>query len=85
MATDFLDELARLDVPAPPAEFDNQLHQRVNQSLVVQHVADLVLGAVPWAALHFVGAALGAFAFTMTGRYPEHRKGRPPDNPRTSS
>ena len=70
MAADFLEELAHLEVPEPPAQFDAQLHQRVNRSLAVQHVADMVLGATPWAAFHFLTAALAALAFTLTGRYP---------------
>lgn len=74
MPSDFLEELAQLEVPAPPAAFDDQLHQRVNASLVVQQVLDLMLGAAPWAMLHFVEAVVGLIGLSVTGRYPEETK-----------
>jgi len=74
MASDFLEQLAELDVPTPPAEFDRQLHARVNRSLVLQHLFDLAVGAFPWAVLGFARAVLGLVVFTTTGRFPDERK-----------
>ena len=34
MADNFLERLGELEVPPPPAEFDAQLHERVNESLL---------------------------------------------------
>ena len=31
MAPDFLEQLADLDVPPPPSEFGQQLHERMNR------------------------------------------------------
>lgn len=69
MATDLFERLAELDVPPPPAQFDDQLHERVNRSLVVGQLMDLVFGAVPWAIVEFSRAVIGGVLFTLTGRY----------------
>lgn len=52
-------------------EFDHQLHERVNKSLVSLQVVDLAVRAMPWAMMHFARAVLGAVAFTISGRYPD--------------
>jgi hypothetical protein len=71
MATDLFDRLAELEVPPPPEadEFDRQLHQRVNRSLVAGQLTDLVVGGLPWALVHFLRALVGLATFTCTGRY----------------
>jgi hypothetical protein len=69
MATDLFERLAELDVPPPPAQFDDQLHDRVNRSLVMGQLMDLVFGAVPWAVVEFSRAVIGSVLFTLTGRY----------------
>ena len=56
---DPLEKLALMQVPEPPAEFDRQLHQRLNQRLIVQHVTDLVFRAMPWAIFEMARAAVG--------------------------
>jgi hypothetical protein len=73
MTTDFLEQLAQLEVPAVPQEFDRQLHQRMNRSLLAQQLLDLALSGLPWAAAHFAHALLGAIVFTATGRYPDDK------------
>jgi hypothetical protein len=74
MATDFLEKLADLEIPAVPDQFDRQLHQRMNRSLVMQQLLDLALSGLPWVALHFAQTLLAAMLFTITGRYPEDKK-----------
>jgi hypothetical protein len=74
MATNLFDQLAELEVPPPPAQFDKQLHERVNQSLVVSHLVDLAFKGLPWALLHFARAFVGFIAFTLTGRYETNSK-----------
>ena len=69
MATDLFDKLAEMDVPPPPARFDQQLHERVNRSLFIGQMLDLVFGAVPWAIGHFARAFVGLVIYTLTGRY----------------
>ena len=76
---DPLEKLALLEVPEPPAEFDRQLHRRLNQRLIVQHMADLLLRAMPWAILEMARAALGLFGFTLTGRFDDERRPKGPD------
>jgi hypothetical protein len=69
MALNLLEQLADLEVPPPPAQFDNQLHERVNRSLLTWQLVDLLIHALPWTMLHFGRAAAGLFAYTLTGRY----------------
>ncbi len=65
---DILEQLAEVEVAPPPPEFDRQLHQRLNQSLTAQHLIDFVVGALPWALVHFARAVLGAIALTVSGK-----------------
>jgi hypothetical protein len=69
MAPNLLEQLAELEIPPPPAEFDAQLHDKVNRSLLLTQVAELIAGAMPWALLHFGRAVIGFVVFTVTGRY----------------
>jgi len=72
--TDLLEKLAEWEVPPPPAQFDAQLHERVNRSLVVWQFVDLLLHGLPWAAAHFSQALMGLIIYTVTGRYPPDRR-----------
>ena len=76
---DPLEKLALLEVPEPPAEFDRQLHERLNQRLIVQHVADLVLRVMPWAIFELGRAAVELFGFTLTGRFDDERHPKKPE------
>jgi hypothetical protein len=69
MTTDVFEQLAEVDVPPTPAQFDAQLHERVNRWLIVGHALDLLLRGLPFALLHFSRAAVGLVAYTLTGRY----------------
>jgi hypothetical protein len=71
---DFLEQLADLEVRQPPPEFDRQLHDRLNRALLVQHIADLILGGVPWALSHFVRSVGGWFRLTFTGKLNERER-----------
>ena len=74
MPTDFLEQLAELDVPPPPAKFGDDLHDRLNRSLTTQHVVDLGLKALPSAAFEFIRAVIGLLTFTVVGKFPESKK-----------
>ena len=69
-----LERLADWEVPPPPAQFDSQLHDRVNRSLVATQLVDLIVHGLPWALLHFARALVGLVAFTVTGRYEPNKK-----------
>jgi hypothetical protein len=69
MSSDFLEQLAMLEVREPPPEFDRKLHQRVNRALLIQHLLSLAMGSVPWAALHFLRGFVGVVLFSITGRF----------------
>jgi hypothetical protein len=77
---DFLEQfeqLANLEVRQPPPEFDRKLHERLNRSLVVQHLLDLATGAVPHALAEFARAVIGLVEFSMTGRFGEEKPRSP--------
>jgi hypothetical protein len=69
MASDFFEQLAQSEVPPPPPEFNRQLHQRVNRSLLLVHLADLAVGAVPWAMVQMARALIGLVSLTITGKF----------------
>ena len=73
MSSDFLEQLAAIEVREPPPEFDRRLHERVNRALLVQHLLGLALGSVPWAMIHFLRGVLGVAAFSVTGRFDDQR------------
>ncbi len=68
---DLFEQLADSKVSEPPPDFDLRLHQRVNRTLVVQHIIDFFVGAIPWSAVHFFRAVLGWLLLTLTGRFPD--------------
>jgi hypothetical protein len=74
MSSSFLDRLAELDVAPPPPEFDRQLHERVNRSLLNQHLCDMALGAFPLVIAEFAKAVAAALVFTSLGRYPQTKQ-----------
>jgi hypothetical protein len=66
---DLFEQLAQSEVPPPPVEFDRQLHERVNRSLLAMHVADLLIGAMPWAILQLLSALGGFLRLTISGSF----------------
>jgi hypothetical protein len=74
MAPNLLEQLADVEVPPPPAQFDTQLHDKVNRALVITQFVDLFVSALPWALARFGRSALGLVAFTVTGRYESKSK-----------
>jgi hypothetical protein len=74
MSSDFLEQLAEIEVAPPPPEFDRELHQRVNRTLLAQQAANLAVGAVPGAIVEFLRAVTAALAFSIAGHYPQERQ-----------
>jgi len=74
MAPNLLEQLAELEVPPPPPQFDAQLHENVNRALLATQIVDLFVSALPWALLQFGQAFLGFVSFTVTGKYPPKSK-----------
>ena len=70
MATDssFLDQLADVEVPVPPEDFQRRLHRRLNDWLFAVHLGDLIAGAFPYAVKHFARAVGGLILLTLTGK-----------------
>ncbi|HTU25644.1 MAG TPA: hypothetical protein VMF30_09620 [Pirellulales bacterium] len=78
MAPDFLDHLADVDVPPPPppAEFERQLHERMNRDLAIVQLVELVTVVLPAAVFEFARALAGLVRFSLSGKYEMHEKKR---------
>ena len=76
---DVLEQLADIEVRQPPPEFNRQLHARLNRVLTGQHLLDLVFGAVPCAAAHFLCALASFAAFSFTGKFDDERRPKEPE------
>jgi hypothetical protein len=74
MANDLLQRLADSPVPPPPAEFDREVHRRLNSWLVLGQLLDLMFVGVPFVCVHFARAMMGVVVFSLTGRYETRRK-----------
>jgi hypothetical protein len=78
MATDLFEQLAEQEVPPVPENLSHGVHRRLNRALVVLHVVEFTLCALPYCAVFFGRAVLGLIVQTVSGRYPDDR------TPRTS-
>ncbi|HVX14404.1 MAG TPA: hypothetical protein VHC22_24670 [Pirellulales bacterium] len=70
MNDDLLERLAETTVPPLPADFDRAVHQRLNRTLVVGHLIDFAVVALPMALAEFARAVAAAALYTLSGRYP---------------
>jgi hypothetical protein len=50
-----------------PAELDREVHQRVNQSLLLLHFSELFFKALPYAIAHLAAGLLGLLSYSFTG------------------
>ena len=64
-----LDQLAETEVPPPPERLAEEVHHRLNRTLVVLHCCDLLLRALPSAALLFLQPVVAFFKYSLTGRF----------------
>ncbi len=76
MATDLLEQLGKAEIPPVPEALDRQVHQRLNYVLLVLHVLDFMLRAVPFAVLHLGRGLLGLVRYTLTSRFESRRDSR---------
>ncbi|NIL97342.1 MAG: hypothetical protein GTO53_07070 [Planctomycetales bacterium] len=63
------DQLAATEIPPPPENLNEAVHQRLNRILVVLHLCDLFLRALPAVALMFTQPVLAFFKYSVTGRF----------------
>ncbi|MGH7135803.1 MAG: hypothetical protein ACREHD_08695 [Pirellulales bacterium] len=77
MNQDMLEQLAGTTVPPPPADFDRAVHLRLNRTLVIGHLIELVCVVLPFALVEFARAAAAAAVYTLSGRYPAATKNNP--------
>lgn len=63
------DQLAETEVPPPPEGLVEAVHQRLNRTLVVLHLCDLFLRALPAVALVFAQPLIAFFKYSITGRF----------------
>lgn len=68
VARNLLDDLAKLEVPPPPTDFNRQVHRRLNGWLLLQQLADLAVKGMAYALLHFLRTIAAGLTFTFTGQ-----------------
>ena len=78
MSTDLFDQLAGSDVPPPPPQLEGTVHERLNRALLIQHLWDFVLGALPWLVVQVAPAMVAVLMVTIFGRYPKRPDGNEP-------
>lgn len=78
MTRDFFERLADVEVPPPPQAFKETLHQRLNSSLVMLQLFDLLVRGMPWAMLQFARSLGYWLRLTLAGPAgTEPNRGRP--------
>lgn len=70
MTNDLLEQLAQSEIPPVPADFDHDVHERVNDALMFGHIAEFGLRVLPYAFVHMAQALTGFFSLTLSGRFP---------------
>jgi hypothetical protein len=71
MSIDLFEQLAEQEVPPVPQTLSRGVHRRLNRALLVLHVVEFVLCALPYALVHFGRAVRGLFVQSISGRYPD--------------
>ena len=69
MAQDLFEQLADIEVPPLPENFDHGVHQRVNRILLAAHLVELAVKACTWTCVHFAVALGELVIFTLSGRF----------------
>ncbi len=67
---DLWETLSTTDVPPLPAEFDREVHHRLNDRLLWSQIAELVFAVLPYALIHLAQGVCGLLLFTWSGRFP---------------
>ena len=67
---DLWESLSTTDVPPLPAEFEREVHHRLNDRLLWSQVAELVFAVLPFVLMHMAQAVCGLLLFTWSGRFP---------------
>lgn len=70
MTNDLLERLAESEIPPVPADFDREVHERVNDALMLGHFAEFGLRVLPYALVHMAQALIGLLTLTLSGRFP---------------
>ena len=77
MAPDFLEQLADLEVPPPPSDFGQQLHERMNRGSGDRADSiELVTVVFPAAVFELARALAGLVRFSFSGKYELNEKKR---------
>jgi hypothetical protein len=76
MAPDFLEQLADLEVPPPPSQFGQQLHERMNRDLTIVQFIELATVVFPAAMYEFARAVGALLRFSLSGKYELNEKKR---------
>ena len=67
--------------PGAPADLPEQVHQRLNASLLTLQMLDLLLRGVGYAMFEFGRALVGLVAYSLLGRFGSPPRGGSSDAP----
>jgi hypothetical protein len=71
---DPFEQLAEIDIPPPPDQFDRSVHRRLNQALIVVHFVEFAFRAVPFGIKTFARVLWAFGRFTLSGRFDDGRR-----------
>ena len=81
MATDFFEQLAETKVPPAPVDLPEQVHRRLNSSLLTLQMLDLLLRGLGYAMFEFGRALVGVITYSLLGRFGSPPRGGGSDAP----
>jgi hypothetical protein len=81
MAHDIFEKLAKTEVPPEPPRLDAQFQQRLNKVLLMTHLVDFTLHALPRTAVGLLSSVMHLVALTLTGKGTEPPKPGEPTQP----
>ena len=80
MADPLFKQLTEIEVPPVPAGLDEQVHRRLNTTLLITHLFTFCWHALPYALGVLLGSVMYLLEFTATGRMNEDADRQPPNN-----
>ncbi len=69
MTQNLLDQLADVEIPPPPDNFDRNVHERLNGRLLLMHTFEFATSVFLYAIITFAQALFAAATFSLSGQY----------------
>lgn len=69
MSNDLIEQLENVEVPQVPECLDQEIHRRVNHTLLVYHVLEFFFQAIPRACIELGRVTMGFVIFCLRGHF----------------